>query len=554
MPEFILEDLDITQVNHLPIIKAYAEKIQLVETVDSLFGNKENLSMGKIILAMVMDTLSGRSPLYRMNEFFEDKDIELLLGEDVDPSVFKDHTMSRRMDLIHEFGTNRVFGALAANSVRVFGLSTRIRHHDTTSISVFGDYDFTDPPFMITYGHSKDKRPDLKQFLISMLCVDRNIPIFGKTEDGNASDKAVNNALLTSISKYMATHGLPEETFIYVADAAVVTEDNLNEILRGENHLLTRLPATYKECSRVIEEAVRADEWEDIGVIAETKATRKRPAAYYRSYESSVSLYGNDFRAVVIHSSAHDKRRHKRIDRAVEKERKELGKLCKKINTQTFYCLADAQAAADRLVKNGDYHTIRIDITEVPKFAPGRPTADLPRIPVRHEYILNTQIEEDPDKLEQPRMEAGCFVLITTLPKREEEQDYSSGRVLQIYKEQYGIEKNFGFLKDPVIVNSIFLKKPERIEVLGLILLISLLLWRLIERSLRLHVENTRQRLPGWDGKSTTRPTSFMMTTKFTNIMVAKYGNTRKLVRPLKPVQKEYLKALGLTAHIFTVP
>lgn len=554
MSEFIPEDLKITQVNHLPIIKAYAEKIELVETIDALFGNKENLSMGKIILAMVMDTLSGRSPLYRMNAFFEDKDIELLMGEDVDPSLFRDHTLSRRMDLVHEFGTNRVFGALAANAVRVFELSTRIMHHDTTSISVFGDYDVENPPFMITYGHSKDKRPDLKQFLVSMLCVDRNIPIFGKTEDGNASDKAVNNALLTGISKYMAKHGLPEEAFIYVADSAVVTEDNLKEILRAGKHLITRLPATYKECSRVIEEAVRADRWEDIGTMAETGATGKRPAADYRAYESSVSLYGNDFRAVVVHSSAHDKRRHKKIDRAIEKERKELGKLCKKINAQKFHCSADAQAAADRLVKNGDFHTIRTDITEVAKFPSGRPAKDRPMVPVRHEYTLNTRIEKDHQKLEKPRMEAGCFVLITTLPEKDGEQQYSPGRLLQIYKEQYGIEKNFGFLKDPVIVNSIFLKKPERIEVLGLILLISLLIWRLIERSLRLHVENTGNSLPGWDGKRTSRPTSFMMTTKFTNIMVVKCGNIRKLVRPLKSDQKEYLKALGLTARVFTVP
>ena len=39
---------------------------------------------------------------------------------------------------------------------------------------------------------------------------------------------------------------------------------------------------------------------------------------------------------------------------------------------------------------------------------------------------------------------------------------------LRAYKEQHGIEQNFGFLKDPLIVNSLFLKKPERIEALGL--------------------------------------------------------------------------------------
>ena len=39
--------------------------------------------------------------------------------------------------------------------------------------------------------------------------------------------------------------------------------------------------------------------------------------------------------------------------------------------------------------------------------------------------------------------------------------------------EQYGIENNFSFLKDDQIVNAIFLKRPERIEALGLILLIA---------------------------------------------------------------------------------
>ena len=87
-------------------------------------------------------------------------------------------------------------------------------------VSVFGDYDYTDEPFNITYGHSKDKRPDLKQFLISLLCVDLNIPILVTTEDGNASDKTLNNELLGSVSKHMARHGLGPGAFVYVADSA----------------------------------------------------------------------------------------------------------------------------------------------------------------------------------------------------------------------------------------------------------------------------------------------------------------------------------------------
>ena len=38
---------------------------------------------------------------------------------------------------------------------------------------------------------------------------------------------------------------------------------------------------------------------------------------------------------------------------------------------------------------------------------------------------------------------------------------------------------NFPFLKDPLIVNDTFLKKAERIEALGFILLLSLMIWNL---------------------------------------------------------------------------
>ena len=96
------------------------------------------------------------------------------------------------MEKIFETGTLKILSQLAQNAIAVFDVDTRRVHFDTTSVSVYGDYDLTDPPFQINYGHSKAKRPDLKQFLISMLCVDSNIPILGTTKDGNASRLTMN--------------------------------------------------------------------------------------------------------------------------------------------------------------------------------------------------------------------------------------------------------------------------------------------------------------------------------------------------------------------------
>ena len=78
-------------------------------------------------------------------------------------------------------------------------------------------------PWRSHTGYSKDKRPDLKQFMVSMLCVDRNIPIVGKTQDGNSSDKTLNNELLSNISAHLAEYGFMPGASIYVADSAFVT-------------------------------------------------------------------------------------------------------------------------------------------------------------------------------------------------------------------------------------------------------------------------------------------------------------------------------------------
>lgn len=556
MATLLPNDVTFSEVGYLPIIKDFAKKIRLVETLDAMVDSQMELTPGVTVLAMVLDTLSGRTPLYRLEEFFEEKDIELILGQDVKPDLFCDHNVGRVLDKLFDTGPQKIFSQIAQNAVGGFDVDARRVHFDTTSISVFGDYVFNDSPLKITYGHSKDHRPDLKQFLISMLCVDRNIPILGATKDGNASDKTLNNELLGGISKHMARHGLKPGAFVYVADSAFVTPDNLQRAKDKEVKFLTRLPATYKQCARAISHAVLADNWIDFGTLNETPATQKRPAASYRGFETSVELYGDPYRAIVVHSSAHDKRRHKRIDRMLEQKRKELETHCKKVNSGPFYCQPDAEVAADKIVKAAadSYHRLQYEIRKVPKYPRGRPAKETIRTPVGHEYLLDVKIEVDADAISSMRLEAGCFVLICNLSTKQEQSQWTAESLLALYKDQTGIEQNFGFLKDPVIVNSIFLKKTSRIEVLGLVLLISLLIWRLIERCMRQYLDKTKSEITGWKKRPTKRPTSFMMTTKFLSILVARSGKRRQLVKPLKSVQLEFLKAMGVNTEVFTNP
>jgi transposase len=554
----IPQDIEAYQVHHLPIVKAYADKIGLVEVINQLVVTEMDIDPGTIVLGLILDTLSGRSPLYRLQDFFAQHDTELLVGKAIPAEAFNDDTVGRVLDRLYATGTSKLFTACAVRADQVFGFDTHYVHFDTTSVSVYGDYrppetsEEQEVPFTITYGYSKDKRPDLKQFVLSTLCVDRAVPLWGQPEDGNVSDKTVNTTILSEIARLLAHHGVTPGAYIYVADAALVTEDNLRAL--GDTLFISRLPATYNECERVIEEAIALDRWDEVGVLAHTKPTKHRPVASYKVAEGAVTLYGQPYRAVIVQSSTQDTRRLTRLEREVQASYAILQETVRDAQQHDYFCRADAETAAAQLrATQSPYHHIEVTVEERPKYGKGRPSLHQPRPVKAMRYGLKAVLRADDARIARKRAAADCFVLLTNVPA-EGSVAHRAEEILKAYKDQNGIEQNYSFLKDPLIVNSLFLKKPERIEALGLVLLLALLVWRLLERQLRDHVETTGTPLTGWDKKVTEHPTAFMMTTKFTGLLVLKVGSQRQLARPLSTVQQQYLSALGVAATCFTLP
>ena len=135
-------------------------------------------------------------------------------------------------------------------------------------------------------------------------------------------------------------------------------------------------------------------------------------------------------------SSAHDKRRHKRIDRLLTANKKRLEKACKKAVCSPFFCEPDARAAAEKLVADatGSYHDIRWKIDEVEKLPRGRPPKDKPRKPIGREYHLRVDIVEDAHAVAPLRMKAGCFVLITNLSTPKFMNQWPAHELLRLYK------------------------------------------------------------------------------------------------------------------------
>src|SRR5262249_11708370 len=128
------------QVQHLPIVKAYADKIGVVEVINQLAPTAMGIHPGTSAMGMTRDTLSGPSPVSLLEEFFANEDKALLLGQALAPDAFNDDTVGRVLERLYDVGTMKIFTACAVRADQAYGLDKQYVHFDTTSISVYGDY------------------------------------------------------------------------------------------------------------------------------------------------------------------------------------------------------------------------------------------------------------------------------------------------------------------------------------------------------------------------------------------------------------------------------
>ena len=72
---------------------------------------------------------------------------------------------------------------ISAHLCSGFSISLSEIHYDTTSVSLYGVYETGEnPAVVITYGHSKDRRPDLRQVVVGMaVSGDGGVPLISNT-------------------------------------------------------------------------------------------------------------------------------------------------------------------------------------------------------------------------------------------------------------------------------------------------------------------------------------------------------------------------------------
>ncbi len=507
----LIPNIQVMEAGAAPLIAAMCDEIKLADTINQLvmWDDKQcKLSPGTRIEAIIINVLSARRPLYKIESFYEQQDPEVLLGKGVTADLLNDDALARALDKLGNATPDNVYLAVALSAMKIHGVEIKSMHADTTSISVYGN-DYTreeKDDLSITFGFSKSHRPDLKQFLYGLIVNQEGIPFYGNPEDGNTNDKTWNNELLEQYKKIeKVMPELSKNKPLYVADSALITPANLKLLNQQHIPFVSRLPNNYGLIEELKAWAFAEDNWQELG-----KLGKQKDAARYKIKGINASLYENEYRFIVVHSSALDKKKANTIDRNLKKIQEQYEKDCQDLNKKIFYCEADAIAAMQEFLKDHQHRCFSMEALvseqEQVKRKRGRPAKDdIPQTETF--YRVGAQIASVNDhEISRIKEIASSFVLISNAP--HENKSLSDEDLLREYKEQIRVENAFRFFKDPVYADGIYLKKPHRVMALGYVFLMALLIYSLLQRRVRQNM--LKEKEPIWTNgkKRTMEPTA----------------------------------------------
>jgi transposase len=249
----ITSAISVENLDHLGIVAGLIDELGLVEILNNRLGidSREKVSTGVIVKAMLLNGLGFVSaPLYLFGQFFHGKATEQLLGEGVKPEQLNDDRLGNALEEIYAAGLSELFLEISLAAAKKFEIKTQTAHLDSTSFHVDGEYQKSETgEIEITYGYSRDSRPDLKQFMMNLICVgDGDIPVLMEMASGNQSDKVRFAGLFKDFKEQWTFEGL------CVADGALYTADNLTAM--ADLKWLTRVPLSIKAAATLVDEVV----------------------------------------------------------------------------------------------------------------------------------------------------------------------------------------------------------------------------------------------------------------------------------------------------------
>jgi transposase len=398
------------------------------------------------------------------------------------------------LDTLYAYGVTELYSLLAATAAERLGLAPRFIHLDTTSFHVDGRYNSDEEPaeqvVHITRGYSRDHRPDLNQVMLELIVEHQaGIPLLMKPLSGNSSDAHdFGEVVCAHVNQLQTTYGTP----YLVADSALYSADNLQKLAQTRMRWITRVPATLSEAQAALAQV-------NPHVLASLTEG-------YRYHELMSTYGGIEQRWVLIYSESRQPQAQRTVDKQWRQQSDKEVKAFKKLCRTTFACEADARQALSLFEQDLQATCLGVStVRALPRYGKrGRPGqgAQPDQVVYQIDGALASSLTSRHTLIDQH----SCFILATN---ELDDQQLSPQELLDGYKGQSHAERGFRFLKDPqFFASSLYLKKPERIMALLMVMTVCLLVYAGLEYRIRKALKAHKATFPDQKGKRIHNPTA----------------------------------------------
>ena len=551
-------------VGALPVLKRIFERIPLEPILQEHLPKDDprtELATVAALMVLFAHLLLAREPVHGVGGWAALFPPELLGLRRKDLPRLHDDRLGRCLDRMFEGIGPTLILAVVRQVIQGFQVGLDELHNDPTTVSFHGAYDEAAqegaqrarPTHAITWGHSKARRPDLKQPLYVLTVTrDGNVPVSFASDSGNVVADRTHIGTWDPLSELVGG-----ADFLHVADCKLASSENPSHIAVRGGRFVTVLPRgraediTFRQRLRAAPSAVT---WTPLYALADARGNTvdelssreddqvhsegHRLLGYHRTRKAEQGAAGRARSLPRATAALNDLRERLQGPRTRFRERA-------KVEQAVAEILADAESTSWLLVtiEEQEEATFR----QATRGRPGERTQYLR--PTRSRYTLTWKL--DLEALSEAEREDGVFPLLTN------DRKLSATEVLRAYKRQPLLEERSSRFKTDFAVAPVYLKNISRLQGLLAAYFFALLVQTLLERELRQAMaragEATLALYP--EGRPCARPTTHRLIEVFSSIQRHEVrvgdGERQVMVTKLTKTQRSIVRLLGLDPRTY---
>jgi len=558
-------------VDDIPVIIAWLRAMRVEALVDAVLppphGNWQGLSYGQVVVIWLAYMLTQCDHRMSPVEEWVAQRLEVLAactGWPVTPKDLTDDRLETILDLLGDNETRpweALDKELGRHLIQAYRLPTQTARIDTTSFSVHhgGSGPDGQPYELLTFGKSKDQRPDLRQFMQALGTLDpAGVPMVSTMLRGSQNDSPVYLPIWQQMAEII---GRPD--FLLVGDCKLSSLGNRVQLQLAGGFYLCPLAMTGQwpqllrdwvlDPPTAVEDIRLADQepgeepayrgfvqW--LGTLAQDPTTQAR-----------VGWMEQVFVVCNVHTA---EREIQELRRRLDRAEAALAQIARRPGSD----LAALQQRVAALLTKGkveDYLDVTVQdsvVQEERLVGRGRRGANR-QTRVVEKHRLAVTVTRRTAAIEEAEKLAGWRLYVTNVAPEQ----MGLAESIDYYRDEWQPERGFHrWKRGGLPALPIYLKYEKRIRGLMVLLALGLRVLTLVEFVVRRELSNRSEKLPGlYEGnrkRATDRPTTERLLRAFEGTMLYRSqldGEVSYQVTPLTDLQLRILKLMSLPANLY---